>query len=259
MPEGNGGEPIRRALRVLCAFSLEEPEVGVSELARKVDLPKSTVHRLLQVLEEEGFVCQDLKTSKYRLSVRLFHLGAVARSTMNLERVAQPEMERLRDACGETVNLYVLDGIERVCIQKVEAPHLVRQVVHLGQKIPAYCGAAGKALLAWQEAPFVEKVINATKLKPLTANTISDPDAFRAELAKIRELGYAVSRGERDAEVMAIAAPIFNQEGKVIASLGLSGPASRFSVTAEAIRQVVKASSEISYHLGYHSVSEPEH
>lgn len=259
MPEGNGGEPIRRALRVLCAFSLEEPEVGVSELARKVDLPKSTVHRLLQVLEEEGFVCQDLKTSKYRLSVRLFHLGAVARSTMNLERVAQLEMEKLRDACGETVNLYVLDGIERVCIQKVEAPHLVRQVVHLGQKIPAYCGAAGKALLAWQEPPFVEKVINATKLKPLTANTISDPDAFRAELAKIRELGYAVSRGERDAEVMAIAAPIFNQEGKVIASLGLSGPASRFSVTAEAIRQVVKASSEISYHLGYHSVSEPAH
>jgi len=251
MKEKVGGTSIRRALKVLSAFSLEEPFLGVSEISRKVDLPKSSVHWLLQVLQEEGYVCQDSKTNKYRLSVKLFHLGSVATNTMNINYIAQPIMERLRDITGETVNLYVLDGFERVCIKQVEGIHLVRQVVHLGQKVPAYCGAAGKVLLAWQPNDFIEKVISHTQLKPLTKNTISDAALFKKELAKIREEGYAISYGERDMEVVAVAAPVFDKEGEILASLSLSGPISRFDITKEIIDEVRVAAEEISYQLGF--------
>ncbi len=251
MKEKVGGTSIRRALKVLSAFSLEEPFLGVSEIARKIGLPKSSVHWLLQVLQEEGYVCQDSKTNKYHLSVKLFHLGSVATNTMNINYVAQPLMERLRDITGETVNLYVLDGFERVCLKQVEGIHLVRQVVRLGQKIPAYCGAAGKVLMAWQPNDFIEKVISHTQLKPLTKNTISDAALFKKELAKIREEGYAISYGERDIEVVAVAAPIFDGEGKILASLSISGPISRFDITQQVVDVVKSAAKEISYQLGF--------
>ena len=251
MKEKVGGTSIRRALKVLSAFSVEEPFLGVSEIARKVDLPKSSAHWLLQVLQEEGYVCQDSKTNKYRLSVKLFHLGSIVTNTMNINYVAGSVMERLRDITGETVNLYVLEGFERVCIKQVEGIHLVRQVVHLGQKVPAYCGAAGKVLLAWQSDGFIEKVISHTQLKPLTKNTISDAALFKKELAKIREEGYAISYGERDIEVVAVAAPIFDGEGKILASLSISGPISRFDITQQVVDVVKSAAKEISYQLGF--------
>jgi len=251
MAEEKQGTSIRRALKVLSAFSLEEPFLGVSEIAKKLDLPKSSVHWLLQVLQEEGYVCQDPKTNKYRLSVKLFHLGSIAANTMNINYVARPVMERLRDATEETVNLYVLDGFDRVCIEQAEGIHLVRQVVRLGQKIPAYCGAAGKVLVAWQGEDFIEGLIAHTKLKRLTKNTISDVVLFKEELAKIRKQGYAVSCGERDIEVAAVAAPVFDEEGKVLASLSVSGPVSRFEITPHVIEAVRNAASEISYQLGY--------
>lgn len=244
------GMSIRRALRVLSSFSLDGSILGVSEIARKTGLPKSTVHWLLRILEQEGFVCQDLKTLKYRLGIRLFHLGTVAKSAINLDYVSQPVMERLRDITQETVNLYVLDGYDRVCIKQAEGLHLVRQAVRVGQKVPAYCGAASKVLLAWQPEEFIEEIIAVTKLKPLTKNTISDPELFRTELARVRGQGYAISLGERDIDVVAIATPIFDEEGKIIASLSVSGPASRFEITQEAIEEAKKAAAEISHHIG---------
>jgi len=244
------GMPIRRALRVLSSFSLEESVLGVSEIARKTGLPKSTVHWLLRILEQEGFVCQDTKTLKYRLGIKLFHLGTVAKSAINLDYVSQSVMERLRDTTQETVNLYVLDGYDRVCIKQAEGLHLVRQAVRVGQKVPAYCGAASKVLLAWQPEEFIEEIIAITKLKPLTKNTISDPYLFRTELAKVRRQGYAVSFGERDVDVVAVAAPIFDEEDKIIAALSVSGPASRFEITQETIEEAKNAAVEISHHIG---------
>lgn len=251
MAKREQGTSIRRALKVLSAFSLEEPFLGVSEIAKKLDLPKSSVHWLLQVLQDEGYVCQDPKTNKYRLSVKLFHLGSIATNTMDINYVARPVMERLRDITEETVNLYVLDGFDRVCIEQAEGVHLVRQVVRLGQKIPAYCGAAGKVLVAWQPEDFIERLISHTRLKPLTKNTISDVVLFKKELAKIRMQGYAVSHGERDIEVAAVSAPVFDEEGKILASLSVSGPVSRFEITPQVIEAVKNAASEISYQLGY--------
>jgi len=170
---------------------------------------------------------------------------------MDINYVAQPVMERLRDITEETVNLYVLDGFDRVCIEQAEGVHLVRQVVRLGQKIPAYCGAAGKVLVAWQPEDFIERLISHTRLKPLTKNTISDVVLFKKELAKIRMQGYAVSHGERDIEVAAVSAPVFDEEGKILASLSVSGPVSRFEITPQVIEAVKNAASEISYQLGY--------
>ena len=251
MAEREQGTSIRRALKVLSAFSLEESFLGVSEIAKKLGLPRSSVHWLLQVLQDEGYVCQDPKSGKYRLSVKLFYLGTIAANTINISYVARPVMERLRDLTEETVNLYVLDGFDRVCIEQAEGIHLVRQVVRLGQKIPSYCGAAGKVLIAWQPEDFIERLISHTRLKPLTKNTISDAGLFKEELAKIRRQGYAVSFGERDVEVAAVAAPVFDEEGKILASLSVSGPVSRFEITPQVVEAIINAASEISYQLGY--------
>lgn len=246
-----GGASIRRALKVLQSFSLEEPFLGVSEIARKVNLPKSSTYWLLKILQEEGYIYQDLKSNKYRLSVKLFHLGSVAGSTMDINYVAQPVMERLNDEIGETVNLYVLDGYERICIKKVEGTRLVREFVHLGQKVPAYCGAAGKVLMAWQSDDYIEKIISYTQLKPLTKNTITDVSVFKEELQKVKKEGCAISYGERDIEVASVAIPVFDETGKVTAALSVSGPVFRFIITEEIVRKVKNAAKEISYQLGY--------
>lgn len=243
-------DPVRRSLRILSAFSMDQPRMGVSELARRVGLPKSTVHRILRIMREEGFVQQDERTQEYRLGVRLFHLGSVVREQFDLISAARPVMERLRDLVNETVNLYMLDGYERVCVQKAESTHLVRQVVSLGQRIPTYCGAAGKVLVAWQDSDFIEAVISSTHLKRLTSNTIVDPSAFRQELRSIKRKGYGVSQGERDPDVTAVAAPIFSHDGKVTASLGVSGPRLRLQITDELVKELIASSEEISSELG---------
>ena len=106
-------------------------------------------------------------------------------------------------------------------------------------------------LVAWQPEDFVDRLISHTRLKPLTKNTISDVTLFKEELAKIRRQGYAVSFGERDIEVVAVAAPVFDEEGKILASLSASGPVSRFEITPQVIEAIMNAAGEISYQLGY--------
>jgi len=214
---------VERALDILLCFT-EETDLGLTELAMRVGLHKSTVHRLLASLEGKGFVIRDQATEKYRLGFRVWELSANLSHSDDLATVLLPEMERLRDVIGETVSLYVRDGHERIRIQAVQSQQAIRRVAPVGARLPLYVGASSKILAAYAGSEFEED---------WRANGVwpdgFDIGMFLSQLADIRRQGYATSIEEREQGAAAVAAPILNREGGLVAALSVSGPASRLT------------------------------
>lgn len=214
---------VERALDILLCFT-EETDLGLTELASRVGLHKSTVHRLLASLEGKGFVIRDQATDKYRLGFRVWELSANLTHTDDPAALMLPEMERLRDLLGETVSLYVRDGHERIRIQAVQSRQAIRRVAPVGARLPLYVGASSKILAAYA-GPEFEADFRQNGEWPEGF----DIEAFMGQLDTIRKQGYATSIEEREAGAAAVAAPIFNRAGELVAALSVSGPASRFT------------------------------
>lgn len=213
---------VERALDVLLCFVGAQGGLGVTQIADRLGLYKSTVHRLLAALEAKGFVRQDEETEKYHLGLRVLELAAAFLATDNLADVAYPEMARLRDEVGETVSLYVRDGTDRVRVQRAEGRHALRRVVALGQRLPLYLGASGKVLLAFCPPEERDRILQ--KVLPPGF----DEAALRAQLEQVRRQGWASSSEEREEGVASVAAPILDRSGYAVAALAISGPAHRF-------------------------------
>jgi len=227
---------VDRALDVLLCIAGLRGGLGVTEIAEKLGLYKSTVHRLLGTLEQKGFVRQDEATGKYHLGVRILELASGYLEDSDLTSAAYHEMRRLRDEIGETVSLYIRDGTERVRVQKVESLQAVRRVVQIGQRAPLYLGASGKVLLAHCEGRTRAKV-----LEVLPSGF--DRSRLDEQLDVVAGAGYAVSIEEREPGTAAVAAPVIDRSGAVVGALCISGPASRFdSETIERYAQSVKRS-----------------
>jgi DNA-binding IclR family transcriptional regulator len=252
-PAAAGGlKSLRRTIRVLECFSIREPRLSLSDIARRVGLPASTTHRILSTLRGTGFVEQDGERDQYRLGLKLLELGSVVLATMELHREAAPFLEALARATGETVHLGVFDGSQVVSIEKMESTHGLATNVTIGKGAPAYCTGVGKALLAHQPPAVLDHVCR-LGLRRYTARTLTDPRRLRKELERVRARGYAVDDEEHDVGVRCVAAPIRNYTGAVIASLSVSGPATR--ITPEAIpglaERVKEAAGKLSLQLGY--------
>jgi DNA-binding IclR family transcriptional regulator len=159
----------------------------------------------------------------------------------------------LRDASGETVNLYILRNRKRVCIEQVEGSHLIKRYAAIGDELPLHCGASGKLLLAFQPESEIDRVIEETGLKPWTEKSITDPVLLKKNLENIRNQGYAFTKGERETGAASIAAPIRNHTGNVVAAVTISGPDSRFTPenVERYITLVTEAARKISKNLGY--------
>lgn len=215
---------VERALDILLCFT-GVPELSLTEIAGKVGLHKSTVHRLLASLEGKGFVLRNPSTEKYRLGFSLWELAANLSQSDDPEVVLLPEMEHLRDLLGETVSLYVRDGLERVRIQAVQSNQAIRRVAPVGARLPLYVGASSKVLVAFAEDGFREQVLGSSDWPAWL-----DRDFFVQQLEEVRASGYATSIEEREAGAAAVAAPIFNRPHKLVAALAVSGPANRLTV-----------------------------
>lgn len=220
---------VERALDILLCFSGTETELGLSDIAKKVDLHKSTVHRLLASLENKGFIRRHPHTEKYRLGWSVLELVSNVYQSDDLSTIVLPEMTRLRDVLGETISLYIRAGNERIRIQAVESTQPVRRVANIGQRFPLYVGASGKILLAWCERNSVLQLFT----DPSWPQDL-DQNEFLAALDKVRENGFAVSIEERESGAAAVAVPIFSRDGSVIAALSVSGPVGRFTEEAMA-------------------------
>lgn len=214
---------VDRALDLLLCF-VEETDLGLTELASRAGLHKSTAHRLLSSLERKGFVIRNPATDKYRLGYRILELAAGAAQPDDPALIFLPEMERLRDQIGETVSLYVRDGFERIRIQAVQSREAVRRVAPVGVRLPLYVGASSKVLVAHAEEGFAAKWLESGNWPEGF-----QPEAFLAQVGQVRREGFAVSFEEREAGVAAMAVPIFNRSGQLVAALSVSGPSSRFT------------------------------
>jgi len=246
-------QAVERAVRILKALGDEEPELGVSELARQLGLKKSTVHRLLNTLQVEGLVEQNPETGKYRLGLEILRLaGTLLRQLEDLQQVARPFLKALAEECEETVNLAILAGDGVINVDRIPSPHRVRNIGWVGRKMPLHCVSAGKVFLAYMPEEEVERFLN-SKLPRLTKYTITDPAELRKELQQVRELGYGVGLEELEEGLNAVAAPIRDYRGKVVAAISVSGPS--FRLTREKIPEVAemtkRAADEVSRHLGY--------
>ena len=220
---------VAKAIRLLQAFTAETPELGISDLAKRLGLAKSTVHRLASTLIEARLLEQNAQTVKYRLGLAIFELGALVASQMDVSAQSVPYLERLMEKTGETVHLAILDKNEVLYINKIEkidSLRTIRMYSRVGRRGPVYCTGIGKALLAFQPAHKIEEII-AAGLTAHTEHTITDPDTLRRHLSDIRARGYAVDNEEIEIGLRCIAAPIRDHSGNVIASISVAGPSQR--------------------------------
>ncbi|RXT05669.1 IclR family transcriptional regulator [Ammoniphilus sp. CFH 90114] len=215
---------VERALDILICFT-DKQELGLTEIAKLVDLNKSTVHRLLASLEGKGFLIRDPITEKYRLGFRLWELSAHLVREDDPALLFLPEMEKLRDLLGETISLYVRDGRERIRIQAVESKHTIRRVAPIGVRLPLAVGASSKVLVAFSDESVMEFILQ----DPAWPETI-DKENYVEQLKRIEQTGYATSVEEREQGTSAVAAPVFNRMGDVVAALSVSGPAARLTI-----------------------------
>lgn len=244
--QDKGIRSLQRAIDVLQCFTLEERELTLTEISKKVNLAKSTVIRLLNTLEMNNFVERVDASYKYKLGKQLYFIGNIVGQSIEIRSVAKITMERLRDQTKETVNLYVLDKESRVCVQQFESLQSIRHIVRIGEKLPLTIGAAGKVLLAYQSNEVIDKVINSEGPKKSKVDLMN-------ELKLIVDKCFAQSIDEREVGSSAIATPIFDVNGIVVAALSVSGPTTRFTkdVIKELRNYLIDGAVEISSNLGF--------
>jgi DNA-binding IclR family transcriptional regulator len=229
---------VDRALDILLCFSRSERGLSLSDIAREVDLHKSTVHRLLASLQQKGFVRKHSQSDKYLLGWSVLELIANVYQSDELSTVVLPEMTRLRDLSNETVSLYIRSGVERIRIQAVESNAPVRNVASIGKTYPLHVGASGKVLLAYAS----DEVI-AQALSDGVISTGFNKEDFLRQLGLIREQGYSISVQERDVGAGSIAAPIYGRNHEFVAAIAVSGPFTRFTVVKmQAFSSTIKES-----------------
>lgn len=251
-------QPSYAAPAVEAALSILETlgtvhEMGVTELARKLSLGKSSVYRLLATLARRGYVEKNPQSDRYQLTYRLFAVGSPAADRFGLREAAHPVMQRLAAETGETVNLGVLDGTRVVNLHKVESRHLLRMHMEVGGGVPAHATALGKVLLAGLEPSKVAERLGSQRLARLTRRTIGDRTTLQRSLARIREQGFAIDDEECSLGLRCVAAPIRDHRGSVVAALSISGPTQRLShpVLARTAERVRAAAQEVSRRLGF--------
>ena len=243
---------VANAIRLTKTFSEQDAEMGISALASRLGLAKSTVHRLATTLVEYDILEQNRESGKYRLGLALFELGTLVRRKMDAASGSQEQIHALADATGETVQLAILDHLSVLYIRIRESRQAVRMSSGLGSRAPAHCTGVGKALLAFQPPEVVQQVID-NGLKRYTEHTITDAGALKEELAAIRSRGYAIDDEEIEVGLRCVAAPIRDHSGHVTAAISVAAPVQRMSKknVQATIPSVVAAAEAISRRLGY--------
>lgn len=217
---------LERGLAILECFDLDTEELTLTEIRERIGLPASTTLRLISSLTDMGFLNRS-RNKMYSLGNRAFLFGVSAQKHFKLADLVRQPMTELRDMTREAVSLYALEREHRVCYAHVDSLLTMRCTVRVGDKVPLWAGAPGKCLLAWADPAVVERELE--KLQPLTPATILDKDLFRLELSQIRDAEVAISYGEREPGIVALAVPVFTGRHTVGYSLGLAIPATRLT------------------------------
>jgi DNA-binding IclR family transcriptional regulator len=246
-------ESVAKALTILNLFTVNKPEWGVTEIARELDMQKSTVCRLLTTMQEFGFVRKSEDGINYRLGLTLFELGSVVSNSFDIRDIAVAYMHKLSEQCGESVHLGILSDNEVMSIEGVESQSPLKSTIIVGKRAPLYCTSIGKALLAFLPEGERDQIIKNIHFEKFTGQTIVDSKVLGEELDLTRKRGYAIDNEEHDLGIACVAAPIFDSGGSIVASLSISGPTVRLTPERlpECIELVLTTTKDISKDLGY--------
>ena len=221
-------DSLATALRLLDYFTIAEPELSLRQLSEKSGLYKSRIHRLCGTLVVSGFLVR-MPWSSYRLGPKLMALGKIYEKTNTTVSVSRPVMRELATVTGESVALFSLDGDNSFCLCREFGSSRLVFSINEGDHMQLHASAAGRVMLAHGTPALRDKVLGTDPLERFTPMTMVDPKKIKKELAIIKKRGYGINRGERELEVAAVAAPIFNHDGTVTTALAVVGPVQRFS------------------------------
>jgi len=252
-------QSIERAADLLELFLLVSPELSIKDISDKTGLSKSTAHGIVKTLEYKGLLQQNPDDLKYKLGMKLFTLGNAVGSRLDIRKIARPLIEeRVRDL-KETVHLVILDRDEVIYVEKVEGPHSLSIYSQIGKRAPIHCTGVGKAILAFQPREEIERLLDKAELTPFTPKTLTDKRQLMEHLRLVQAQGYAIDDEEIELGLKCVAAPIFNHQGIVIASISCAAPVTRFGDdrVPDVITGVRNTANTISQRMGYQAGSKP--
>jgi IclR family pca regulon transcriptional regulator len=225
---GDFVQSLARGLAVIRAFDAENPELSLSDVARRADMPRAAARRFLRTLETLGYVRGDGRA--FALTPRVLELGFSYLSALSLPEIVQPHLERLSREVDESVSAAVLDGPEIVYIARVPTRRIMSVRITIGTRFPAYATSMGRVLLAGLPESEADAALEASALIRLTDRTVTDPAALHEELETVRGQGWSLVDGELEPGLRSVAAPLHGRSGEVVAALNVSTSATRDTV-----------------------------
>jgi DNA-binding IclR family transcriptional regulator len=244
---------IERALSVLECLARAKRGFSLSEVRRRLRIPKSSAHLILATLERRGFLQKNAKTGRYTFGLQLVSLSRSALENLDLREEAKPFLRSLMQESGFTVHMAVLERDEAVIIEKVEAPGLVRLASWIGRRLDVNCTGVGKVLLAFLPEDELDHLLRTKEFARHNSRTIISKSALRRELKRVKQLGYALDNEEDEPGVRCIGAPVFDENGKAAAAISVAGTTSQIGIdrVPNLARQVKRAARGVSSRLGY--------
>lgn len=220
---------LANALAILKSFSIDEPELTLTEIAEGVNVSKSTASRLLQTLESEGFIYKNTYFNTYSLGASILSLTNTVIDQFSILKETTHFLKQLTELTGESSHIAILENREVIYLKKEDSQHRVQLLSHIGRRNPADCTASGQAILSFINPETVERLFQ-SGLTKATKNSLSSLSELQKKLAKDREQGYSISKGEFLEGIVSVGAPIFNKRGQVFASVSVAGPKERMLV-----------------------------
>ncbi len=247
---------VRTAARVLRAFSGGDGVMGVSEVARRLDISTSTAHRVLSTLAAERLLEHDETTGRYRLGLALYELGANVTEHVDLHAACLPVLTTLRHRTGEMVHVAVLDNLEVVYVERLESHQMLPVFRRVGHRLPAHLTSSGKVLLAALAPAELDRRLGSSQLVAWTRRSITDPDRLRAELVAVRNRGWASNIEEGQPGITSVGAPIHGPDGATMAALSVVAASQRLrgNTLQQTVAQLLEAATVISTRLGHRPV-----
>lgn len=244
---------VERALSVLQCLGQSKRGFSISEIGRRLKIPKSSAHLILTTLERRGFLQKNTQTGKYHFGLQLVSLSRSALENLDLREEAKPFLRSLMQETGLTVHMAVLEREEAVIIEKVEAPGLVRLASWIGRRLDVNCTGVGKVLIAFLPNDELDHLLRTKDFARHNSRTIISKTALRRELALVKQSGYALDNEEDEPGVCCIGAPVFDENGKVVAAISVAGTTSQIGTDRVPIvaGQVMRAARGISSRLGH--------
>jgi DNA-binding IclR family transcriptional regulator len=244
---------IERALSVLQCLGHSNRGFSISEIGRRLKIPKSSAHLILTTLERRGFLQKNTQTGRYHFGLQLVSLSRSALENLDLREEAIPFLRCLMQESGLTVHMAVLERNEAVIIEKIEAPGLVRLASWIGRRLDVNCTGVGKVLIAFLPNDELDYLLRTKVFARHNSRTIISKSALRRELTLVRQLGYALDNEEDEPGLRCIGAPVFDGNGKVVAAISVAGTTSQIGIDRVPMlaRQLTRAARGISSRLGY--------